>query len=101
MKTLILFVIGLVVVGCGPGSSIHEAAEERNIKRVKQLLVEGVDANGALGWQEKRRQISLYRTRLRLTNHRQKDDHCYSPCAITGFVELFLVFNRLVERYLQ
>ena len=101
MKVLIPIVIGLVVVGCGPEPSIHEAAAEGNIKRVKQHLVEGIDANGAWGWQEKRRQISLYRTRLRLTNHRQKDDHCYSPCAITGFVELFLVFNGLVERYLQ
>ncbi len=54
MKVLITIVIGLLVVGCGPGSSIHEfmkqpdiheAAAEGNIKRVKQHLVEGVDVN--------------------------------------------------------
>ena len=61
MKTLILYVIGLLVVGCGPGSSIHkfmkqpnihEAAAEGNIKRVKQHLVEGVDVNAKFkdGW---------------------------------------------------
>ena len=45
MKVLIPIVIGLVVVGCGPGPSIHEAAAEGNIKRVKQHLVEGVDVD--------------------------------------------------------
>jgi hypothetical protein len=54
MKVLISIFIGLVVVGCGPGPSIHkfmkqpnihEAAAEGNIKRVKQHLVEGVDVN--------------------------------------------------------
>ena len=45
-------VIGLLVVGCGPGPSIHEAAAEGNIKRVKQHLVEGVDVNAKFkdGW---------------------------------------------------
>jgi poly(3-hydroxybutyrate) depolymerase len=52
MKVLIPIVIGLVVVGCGPGPSIHEAAAEGNIKRVKQHLVEGVDVNAKFkdGW---------------------------------------------------
>ena len=61
MKVLIPFLIGLLVVGCGPGSSIHEfmkqpniheAAAEGNIKRVKQHLVEGVDVNAKFkdGW---------------------------------------------------
>ena len=61
MKVLVTIFIGLLVVGCGPGSSIHkfmkqpnihEAAAEGNIKRVKQHLVEGVDVNAKYkdGW---------------------------------------------------
>ena len=52
MKVLIPIVIGLVVVGCGPEPSIHEAAAEGNIERVKQHLVEGVDVNAKFkdGW---------------------------------------------------
>ena len=52
MKVLIPIVIGLVVVGCGPEPSIHEAAAEGNIRRVKQHLVEGVDVNAKFkdGW---------------------------------------------------
>jgi ankyrin repeat protein len=52
MKILIPIIIGLVVVGCGPEPSIHEAAAGGNIKRVKQHLVEGVDVNAKFkdGW---------------------------------------------------
>ena len=45
MKVLISIVICLLVVGCGPEPSIHEAAEDGDIKRVKQHLVKGVDVN--------------------------------------------------------
>jgi ankyrin repeat protein len=45
MKILIPIVICLLVVGCGPEPTIHEAAEDGDIKRVKQHLVKGVDVN--------------------------------------------------------
>jgi len=42
---LIAIVAAVLVVGCGPEPSIHEAAEDGDIKRVKQHLVKGVDVN--------------------------------------------------------
>ena len=52
VRILIPIVICLLVVGCGPEPSIHEAAAEGNIKLVKQHLVEGVDVNAKYkdGW---------------------------------------------------
>ena len=52
VRILIPIVICLLVVGCGPEPSIHEAAEDGDIKRVKQHLVEGVDVNAIYkdGW---------------------------------------------------
>jgi len=46
MKHLLLTTIAAVVlVGCGPRMSIHEAAYEGNIEAVKQHLAAGVDVN--------------------------------------------------------
>ena len=52
VRILIPIVLCLLVVGCGPEPSIHEAAEDGDIKRVKQHLVEGVDVNAKYkdGW---------------------------------------------------
>jgi len=46
MKHLLLTTIAAVlVVGCGPSMSIHEAAELGNIEAVKQYLADGEDVN--------------------------------------------------------
>ena len=46
MKHLLLTTVAAVVlVGCGPRMSIHEAAYEGNIEAVKQHLAAGVDVN--------------------------------------------------------
>ena len=54
MKHLLLTTIAAVVlVGCGPSMSIHEAAEEGNIEVVKQHLAAGTDLsakNGDYQW---------------------------------------------------
>ena len=46
MKHLLLTTIAAVlIVGCGPSMSIHDAAAERNIEVVKQHLATGTDVN--------------------------------------------------------
>ena len=48
MKHLLITIAALVLVGCGrsvPDISIHKAAEEGNIKVVKQHLAAGTDVN--------------------------------------------------------
>ena len=47
MKHLLLLttIAAVVLVGCGPSISIHKAAEEGNIKVVKQHLAAGTDVN--------------------------------------------------------
>ena len=46
MKHLLLTTIGAVlVVGCGPSMSIHDAARDGNIETVKQHLAAGTDVN--------------------------------------------------------
>ena len=46
MKHLLLTTIAAVLlVGCGPSMSIHEAAKAGNIKAVKQHLAAGADVN--------------------------------------------------------
>ena len=46
MKHLLLTTIAAVVlVGCGPSMSIHDAARDGNIKAVKQHLAAGTDVN--------------------------------------------------------
>ena len=46
MKHLLLTTIAAVlVVGCGPSMSIHDAARDGNIEAVKQHLAEGADVN--------------------------------------------------------
>ena len=45
MKYLITTIAALVLVGCGPRMSIHEAADEGNIEVVKQHLADGSDVN--------------------------------------------------------
>ena len=48
MKQLLITIAALVLVGCGPSVpdiSIHKAAEEGNIKVVKQHLAAGTDVN--------------------------------------------------------
>ena len=53
MKHLLLTTIAAVVlVGCGPSMSIHEAAEKENIEAVKQHIAVGTDVNAkdAGGW---------------------------------------------------
>ena len=46
MKHLLITTIAAaVLVGCGPRTSIHEAAYEGNIEAVKQHLAAGVDVN--------------------------------------------------------
>ena len=45
MKYLITTIAAVVLVGCGPRMSIHEAADEGNIEVVKQHLADGTDVN--------------------------------------------------------
>ena len=46
MKQLLLTTIAAVVlVGCGPSVDIHQAAEDGNIKAIKQHLAAGTDVN--------------------------------------------------------
>ena len=45
MKYLITTIAALMLVGCGPRMSIHEAADEGNIEFVKQHLADGTDVN--------------------------------------------------------
>ena len=46
MKYLITTIAALVLVGCGPSISIHEAVQDGNIEVVKQHLAAGTDVNG-------------------------------------------------------
>jgi len=43
MKQLLITIAAVVLVGCGPRMSIHEAAEAGNIESVKQHLANGTD----------------------------------------------------------
>ena len=45
MKQILITIAALVLVGCGPSMSIHEAADEGNIEVVKQHLAAGIDVN--------------------------------------------------------
>ena len=45
MKQLLITIVALVLVGCGPSISIHKASEEGNIEVVKQHLAAGTDVN--------------------------------------------------------
>ena len=45
MKQLLITIAAVVLVGCGPSMSIHEAASNGNIEVVKQHLDAGVDVN--------------------------------------------------------
>ena len=45
MKQLLITIVAVVLVGCGPRMSIHEAADEGNIEVVKQHLADGTDVN--------------------------------------------------------
>ena len=45
MKQLLITIAALVLVGCGPSTSIHNAAGEGNIEAVKQHLAAGTDVN--------------------------------------------------------
>ena len=45
MKYLITTIAAVVLVGCGPNMSIHDAAELGNIKVVKRHISAGVDVN--------------------------------------------------------
>ena len=45
MKQLLITIAAVVLVGCGPRMSIHEAADEGNIEEVKQHLDSGIDVN--------------------------------------------------------
>ena len=46
MKYLITTIAAVVLVGCGPSISIHEAVQDGNIEVVKQHLAAGTDVNG-------------------------------------------------------
>ena len=50
MKYLITTIAALVLVGCGPRMSIHEAADEGNIEVVKQHLADGSDVNETVSY---------------------------------------------------
>ena len=45
MKQLLITFAAVVLVGCGPSTSIHKAAKEGNIDAVKQHLDASVDVN--------------------------------------------------------
>ena len=45
MKQLLITIVALVLVGCGPSMSIYDAALEGNIEVVKQHLAAGTDLN--------------------------------------------------------
>ena len=45
MRKLLITIAAMVLVGCGPRMSIHEAADEGNIEVVKQHLADGTDVN--------------------------------------------------------
>ena len=51
MKQILLTTIAAVVlVGCGPSMSIHDAAKAGNIKAVKQHIAAGTDVNAKGRW---------------------------------------------------
>ncbi|MDP7149243.1 MAG: ankyrin repeat domain-containing protein, partial [Nitrospinaceae bacterium] len=43
MKNLLITIAAVVLVGCGPSMSIHDAAKDGNIEVVKQHLAAGAD----------------------------------------------------------
>ena len=43
MKLLLTTIAAVVLVGCGPSVSIHDAAKDGNIEVVKQHLAAGAD----------------------------------------------------------
>ena len=51
MKHLLLTAIAaMLLVGCGPGVNIHEAARTGNIEAVKQHIAAGADVNAKNDW---------------------------------------------------
>ena len=47
---LITTIAAVVLVGCGPSMSIHDAARDGNIEAVKQHLAAGTDVNAKNEW---------------------------------------------------
>jgi ankyrin repeat protein len=50
MKHILIAIAAVLLVGCGPSMSIHDAARDGNIEVVKQHLAAGVDVNAKGGW---------------------------------------------------
>ena len=45
MKQILITIAAVVLVGCGPRMSIHEAAKDGKIEAVKQAIAAGADVN--------------------------------------------------------
>ncbi len=52
MKHLLITIVSVMLVGCGPSVDIHQAATEGNIEAVKQHLASGTDVNTEGGWRD-------------------------------------------------
>ena len=52
MKNMLITIAAVVLVGCGPSTSIHNAAGEGNIEAVKQQLAAGTDVNAKGKYEE-------------------------------------------------
>ena len=46
MKYIIITIVAVLLAGCGPSMSIHDAARVGDIEIVKKFLADGVDVNG-------------------------------------------------------
>ena len=50
MKQILITIAAVVLVGCGPSVDIWKAAEDGNIKAIKQHLAAGADVDAKGGW---------------------------------------------------
>ena len=109
MKQLLITIAAVVLVGCGPRMSIHEAASNGNIEIVKQHLAAGADLDA----QDRHGDTLLYHAaehghkeiveRL-ITNGvdvNAKDQDDVTPLHRAAFAPIPLYLKRLIWRLLN